>query len=287
MQVVKDPMGTKGARADDGAVASPAASWSTPRRATATASPSACDDDERERLRELVKKLQPKDGGGLIVRTAARGAAARRSWSATCACWSSCGTSISASAKQGGAPRLVHQEVDLALEMVRDDLRVDVDEVITDDERHLRAHPRLRRAALAGDGRPRQAAPRRDAAAAPLRGRAARSLDAAPPRRPAVRRLPAVRLRRGVHDHRRQHRPVRRQDAGSRTRSSRTTSRRPREVVRQLRLRDIGGIIVIDFIDMASKKNRDAVIAVPAGRAEEGPLEGLPRRRSRRSAWSR
>src|SRR5438046_10696256 len=30
------------------------------------------------------------------------------------------------------------------------------------------------------------------------------------------------------------------------------------EVVRQLRLRDIGGIIVIDFIDMARARNRDA-----------------------------
>jgi len=32
------------------------------------------------------------------------------------------------------------------------------------------------------------------------------------------------------------------------------------EVVRQLRLRDIGGIIVIDFIDMAKSRNRDAVL---------------------------
>jgi ribonuclease G len=32
------------------------------------------------------------------------------------------------------------------------------------------------------------------------------------------------------------------------------------EVVRQLRLRDIGGIIVIDFIDMARSRNREAVL---------------------------
>src|SRR5207253_10442414 len=32
------------------------------------------------------------------------------------------------------------------------------------------------------------------------------------------------------------------------------------EVVRQLRLRDIGGIIVIDFIDMARARNRDTVL---------------------------
>jgi ribonuclease G len=34
-----------------------------------------------------------------------------------------------------------------------------------------------------------------------------------------------------------------------------------REIVRQLRLRDIGGIIVIDFIDMTAKTNRDMVLA--------------------------
>ncbi len=34
-----------------------------------------------------------------------------------------------------------------------------------------------------------------------------------------------------------------------------------REIARQLRLRDIGGIIVIDFIDMDKKENRDAILA--------------------------
>src|SRR6185369_4050113 len=34
------------------------------------------------------------------------------------------------------------------------------------------------------------------------------------------------------------------------------------EVARQLRLRDIGGIIVIDFIDMEIRKNRDEVVRV-------------------------
>jgi ribonuclease G len=41
------------------------------------------------------------------------------------------------------------------------------------------------------------------------------------------------------------------------------------EVVRQLRLRDIGGIIVIDFIDMAYTRNRDRVLEV-LRRALEG-----------------
>ena len=41
-----------------------------------------------------------------------------------------------------------------------------------------------------------------------------------------------------------------------------------KEVVRQLRLRDIGGIIVIDFIDMASPKNRELCSGGPAKELE-------------------
>ena len=41
----------------------------------------------------------------------------------------------------------------------------------------------------------------------------------------------------------------------------RTNLEAAREVVRQLRLRDIGGIIIIDFIDMAHVSNRETVLA--------------------------
>ena len=59
-----------------------------------------------------------------------------------------------------------------------------------------------------------------------------------------------------------------------------------KEVVRQLRLRDIGGIIVIDFIDMANPKNRQQVEEALRRRARARPHEDLRRRdlaaRSRR-----
>ena len=47
------------------------------------------------------------------------------------------------------------------------------------------------------------------------------------------------------------------------------------EVVRQLRLRDIGGIIVIDFIDMARAKNRDQVLKTLQQGARRGQDEDL------------
>ena len=132
VQVVKDPMGTKGARltmelsfAGRFLVYAP--------EGTGHGVSKRLDEDERERLRDLVKKLSPRDGGGLIVRTAARNAQLpelERDLRLLEELWDR----IRASAKQGGAPRLVLPGGRPRLEMVRDDLRIDVDEVITDDE---------------------------------------------------------------------------------------------------------------------------------------------------------
>src|SRR4030095_12460578 len=50
-----------------------------------------------------------------------------------------------------------------------------------------------------------------------------------------------------------------------------------KEIVRQVRLRDLGGIIVIDFIDMDERKNRQKVMQVleEAMRADRAPYKIL------------
>ena len=102
-----------------------------------------------------------------------------------------------------------------------------------------------------------------------------------PPRRPALRRLPDLRLRRGVHRDRRQHRPLRRlalEERRARRLEDTITKNNleaVKEVVRQLRLRDVGGIIVIDFIDMANPKNRAAGRGRAAPGARARPHEDL------------
>src|SRR2546422_7842354 len=48
--------------------------------------------------------------------------------------------------------------------------------------------------------------------------------------------------------------------AGLEATTTKTNLEAAEEVVNQLRLRDIGGIIVIDFIDMARARNREAVL---------------------------
>ena len=44
------------------------------------------------------------------------------------------------------------------------------------------------------------------------------------------------------------------------------------EIVRQIRLRDLGGIIVVDFIDMEERKSRREVHAGARAGAARGPL---------------
>ncbi|CAA9541265.1 MAG: Ribonuclease G, partial [uncultured Thermoleophilia bacterium] len=258
VQVVKDPMGTKGARvtmqlsfAGRFLVFSP--------EGTGNGVSKRLEDAERERLRGLVKKLKPRNGGGLIVRTAARGAELPElerdlrlledQWEA-----------IVARAAASRAPALVHQEVDLALEMVRDDLRVDVDEVVTDDPA---THERI---------------------AAYVEQHSPEMLDRVKLHRGATPLMRRYQVEEAIAStlHRRVDLPsggyllfdyaeaftIVDVNTGRFVGKSRLEDtilknnlEAAKEVVRQLRLRDIGGMIIIDFIDMAAAKNRDAVIA--------------------------
>ena len=166
------------------------------------------DDDERNRLKSILKEIAPKTGG-VIVRTAAEGASAEdigRDLEFLMRLWAT----IDASAKKATAPALIYQEAELPLRVTRDLFTGDFEKLVVD---HDRTHKRIvgylkktsphmveRVDALQGA----HAAPRG------ARSRAGDPVDAQPPGRPALGRLPDLRLRRGVHGHRRQHGPLRR-----------------------------------------------------------------------------
>jgi ribonuclease G len=258
VQVTKDPMKTKGARVTmDVSLAGRFLVYVPDGEGGGVSK--RLPDGERDRLRDLVKQLKPRLGGGLIVRTAARGAELaelERDLALLEDEWERIVEQIT-TAK---APSLIHAEVDIALSLVRDDFRQDVDELIVDDEA---TYDRI--VEYVGERSP-ELLPRvqRHQAQTELLRRYGvdQAIESTMRRRVD---LPSggyllfdyaeaftivdVNTGRFVGKGRLEDTIVH------------NNLEAAREVVRQLRLRDLGGIIVIDFVDMESKTNRDAVIA--------------------------
>jgi ribonuclease G len=215
------------------------------------------DDPERERLRSVCRELKP-DVGGMIIRTAAEGAdkeAIGRDLRFLQRVWGG----VEGRAAASRAPSLVYTEAELAVRAVRDLLGPEFGAVVVDDEKlHRRLTNYLRAIAPELAGRVQ-----RYEDATPLFGRFGIELEA----KKALSRR--VDLRSGgyiVIDHTEAMtvvdvntgRYVGRRFLEDTT--LKTNLEACREIVRQLRLRDIGGIIVIDFIDMTARTNREAVL---------------------------
>jgi len=214
--------------------------------------------EERERLRTISRAVAP-DSGGIIVRTAAEGAgreAIERDLRFLQRMWAG----AERRARAAGAPALVYMEVELAVRSVRDLVGPDFAAVVVDDEK---LHRRL--------------ASYLHAVAPELQERVERYEDEEPlfSRLGLEREIEKALSRRVdlpsggyiVIDHTEAMtvidvntgRYVGRRHLEDTT--VKTNLEACREIVRQLRLRDIGGIIVIDFIDMTAKANREAVLA--------------------------
>ena len=261
VQAVKDPMKSKGARLTT--------EISLPGRFVVFV-PSGeglgvsrrLEDAERTRLRDILKNLEVKQGG-VIVRTAAEGASAedierdlvflQRLWK-----------TIEARAKSAKAPALVYQEAELPLRVVRDLFTDDFERAVVDQDRTYRrivgylkkTSPHM----VERVHRHREKTPLMEASGvdAQIRSTLSRRVD-----------LPSGGYL--VFDYAEAFTVIdvntgrfvgsRGRSAGGRLEDTITKNNLEavKEVVRQLRLRDIGGIIVIDFIDMANPKNRATV----------------------------
>jgi ribonuclease G len=257
VQVMKDPMGSKGARltthlslAGRYLVYVPGGSGVGVSR--------RLGQSERERLRDVSKQLKPRNAG-LIVRTYAQGKGLedlRRDMQYLSRLWSR----LKKKAETVKAPGLVYGEADIALEVARDTLNETCERMLVDDEKRfksIRAYlekiaPELADRVELYTG----AEPLFEAHG--VEEQIARALE---------RRVPLPSGGNLVIDHTEALTVI---DVNSGRFTSgrsledtilRTNMEAAREVVRQLRLRDIGGIIVIDFIDMAHARNREAVLA--------------------------
>ena len=257
VRVIRDPMGSKGPRLSAQMLFvgrhllySPLAKMSGASRRLA--------DAERERLRLLCDGLGLQQGG-VVARTAAEGAEAevmqrelrflRRMWG-----W------VERRAVSSGAPALLYREADLGLRAVRDLLGPEFGEVVVDDARlHRQLVNYLRAVAPKASGLVRF-----DEGDVPLFERLNLEREM---RRALSRRVELPSGGYIVIDHTEALTAVD-VNTGSYVKGKRledttlkTNVEACHEIVRQLRLRDIGGIIVIDFIDMSVEANRDAVVA--------------------------
>jgi ribonuclease E len=259
VQVTKDPIGAKGARLT--AQVSLAGRYLVLQPEDNTFGISRrLPETERSRLRDILKEVRPK-GLGLIVRTAAEGASAddlRADLARLQARWEA----VEHKAKKSSAPAAIYSEPELVVRVIRDIFSPDfVELVVDDDDLYQRVEEYLQ-----------EVAP-----------------DLLPKLRKHDGNLPAFEHYRVVEQiHKALERKVWLPSGGSividRTEAMTVIDvntgkfvgrgaganleetvvannlEAADEVVRQLRLRDIGGIIIIDFIDMLFERNQQEVV---------------------------
>jgi ribonuclease G len=261
VQAVKDPMGTKGARLTT-EISLPGRFLVYTPYGDGIGVSRRLDDDERERLKAICKTLDLPEGG-LIVRTAAEGASEEElagDLKLLLKLWST----IRGRAARTKAPALVYQEAELPLRIVRDLFIRDFKRVVVDHERTFRkivaylkrTSPEL--AARVERYKGKQPLLEKSGVLEAVNSTLSRRVD-----------LPSGGYL--VFDYAEAFTVIdvntgrfvggRGKTSSARLEDTITKNNLEAvsEVVRQLRLRDIGGIIVIDFIDMANPKNRQLV----------------------------
>ncbi|HEX3617392.1 MAG TPA: Rne/Rng family ribonuclease, partial [Solirubrobacteraceae bacterium] len=259
VQVVKDPLKTKGARLSmDLTIAGRYMVYAPYGEGVGVSR--RLDDRERDRLRKEAAKLDLK-ASGAIIRTAAQGAK-RADLERELQYLFKLNDVLQKRVEDTEAPALVFQEADLSVRVVRDIYSGEFERAVVDDEK---AHHRLvsffsrtapelvDQVELWTEERPLFETFGVD-----------KVLDSTLSRRVDLpsggylvidyaEALTVIDVNSGSFTGK--GKSARLEDT-----ITKTNLEAADEVVRQLRLRDIGGIIVIDFIDMARARNRDAVL---------------------------
>ncbi|TDD62205.1 Rne/Rng family ribonuclease [Kribbella antibiotica] len=262
VQVTKDPIGHKGARLTNQISLPGRYVVYVPRGGNGGIS-RKLPDTERNRLKTILKDIVP-DEAGVIVRTAAEGATEQEltlDVTRLQAFW----TEIDKKSKGGNAPALLHGEPDLLIRVVRDLFTEDFSKlVISGDEANdqvseyvasVAPHLADRVEKWGGDGDAKSgdvfASYRIDEQIKKALDRKVWLPSGGSLVIDRTEAMTVVDVNTGKF-------------TGSGGNLEETVTKNnleaAEEIVRQLRLRDIGGIIVIDFIDMVLESNRDLVM---------------------------
>ncbi|MFS3127902.1 Rne/Rng family ribonuclease [Nocardioides sp. Bht2] len=260
VQVSKDPVGHKGARLTSQISLAGRFLVYVPDGTTSGIS-RKLPDTERARLKTLLKEIVP-DSAGVIVRTAAEGASEEeltQDVERLKARWED----IEAKSKQGSAPKLLYGEPDLTLKVVRDLFTEDFAKLVIDGDdawetvqgyvSHIAPdlEERLERYQATETSGDAFAAYRIDEQIAKGLDRKVWLPSGGSLIIDRTEAMTVVDVNTGKF-------------TGSGGNLEETVTKNnleaAEEIVRQLRLRDIGGIIVVDFIDMVLESNRDLVL---------------------------
>ncbi|MFE1886884.1 Rne/Rng family ribonuclease, partial [Streptomyces diastatochromogenes] len=257
VQVTKDPIGHKGARLTS-QVSLPGRYLVYVPEGSMTGISRKLPDTERARLKTILKKIVPEDAG-VIVRTAAEGASEeelRRDVERLQAQWED----IQKKAKSGNAPTLLYGEPDMTVRVVRDIFNEDFSKVVVSgDEAWETIHGYVSHVAPDLAERLSKWTSEVDAFATyRIDEQLAKALDRKvwlPSGGSLVidrtEAMVVVDVNTGKFTG---------QGGNLEETVTRNNLEAAEEIVRQLRLRDLGGIIVIDFIDMVLESNRDLVL---------------------------
>ena len=257
LQVVKEPVGTKGARVTTNITLPGRTLVLVPTVNYVGVSRRISDESERTRLRETIERIKPPDMG-VIVRTAAVGKT-EEEFKADLTFLTRLWERITNKGKIVRAPRVIHNEEPLVFRTIRDTFTPDVSSLIVNDEEY---YDRVK--IIAGIISPELVERVRlfdcdedifehykvDVRAEKLLARKVRLRNGAYIVIDQTEALTAIDVNTGKY-------------IGSDNLQQtlfETNCEAAREIARQLRLRDISGIIIIDFIDMESQENKDALV---------------------------
>jgi ribonuclease E len=257
VQVDKEPVGEKGSRLTTYLSLAGRYLVLTPHSTTRGVSRKIEDPEQRQKHRELVANLNPPKDSGIILRTAAFGTAKRdlaRDLNYLIRLWKD----LQAKAKQTSQPGLLHSEVNLIRRVLRDYYTNDMDRIWIDDANaHKQAMkfvtlylPRHQhKLKMYTDRTPIFTHFEIEKQIEAIRSRKVLLPSGGSLVIDQTEALVAIDVNSGKTRGRRD----------QEENAYETNREAAVEIARQLRLRNLGGIIVIDFIDMTSSRNTTAV----------------------------
>ncbi|MDR0728096.1 MAG: Rne/Rng family ribonuclease [Puniceicoccales bacterium] len=285
VQIIKDQIGTKGPRVTTNVALPGRFLVLMPFSDECGVSRKIEDARERDRLKEILQKLTIPEGMGVVIRTAGEGKKLRyfiRDFHLLLQKWQEIQQGMEA--KSG--PHILYQEPDIVERTVRDFLTEDIDRVMVDcEEDYRRIVDWIGR--ISSRGKSKVTFFQDDI---PIfeRFNVERQIEQTFMRRVALpsggeividetEALTAIDVNTGSHRHQGQE-----ADGENRSFVYQVNAEACKEVARQLRLRNIGGLIAVDLIDLKSRSDRNRLyelmsqlMAEDKSRAQVAPISSL------------